>query len=293
VLHLREPSVLLPLPSREGRGEGTSTRFDHALFEGLEISPYYDSMLGKLIVHAPTRAEAIDRLAGALDHTELLGLPTNRRFLAACLRHPQFRAGHALIPFLDQHAGELRELLEKQEQRVASDCALAALFGSTLGVAGMKLACPFPRPLRLRHRGKWLQLRVQERNGALEVEQDGMMSRIVPARAAYVRLDSGAWHIQSGAVDLLIDDASFEAPANAGDAAAADELRAPFNGKVIAVKAEPGAVVGRGDTLLVLESMKLEHALSATRDGIVKAVHVTAGQQAATSQLLVTLEVAP
>jgi geranyl-CoA carboxylase alpha subunit len=70
-------------------------------------------------------------------------------------------------------------------------------------------------------------------------------------------------------------------------------LRAPFNGKVIAVKAQPGTVVGRGDTLLVLESMKLEHALSATRDGIVKAVHVAAGQQAATSQLLVTLEIAP
>jgi 3-methylcrotonyl-CoA carboxylase alpha subunit/geranyl-CoA carboxylase alpha subunit len=71
------------------------------------------------------------------------------------------------------------------------------------------------------------------------------------------------------------------------------ELRAPFNGKVISVAAQPGAAVGRGDTLLVLESMKLEHALGASRDGVIKAVHVGVGQQAATLQLLVTFEAAP
>jgi len=276
VRHFREPAGM---------------RFDHALFEGLEVSPYYDSMLGKLIVHAPTREEAIDQLAAALDRTELLGLPSNRRFLAACLRHPEFRAGRALIPFLDQHASELRELIARQEQLVAIDCGLAAVFGSNPG-AGGELSCPFPRPLRLRHRGRVLALQVREQaGGALEVEQDGEVRRTAPPRAACVRLDSGAWHIQAGAVDLVIEDASFEAAGNASAAAAANELRAPFNGKVISVKAQPGTAVGRGDTLLVLESMKLEHALAASRDGVVKAVHVAAGQQAATSQLLVTFEV--
>ncbi|HWP11239.1 MAG TPA: biotin carboxylase N-terminal domain-containing protein [Ramlibacter sp.] len=273
-----------------GDGAGASLRFDHALFEGLEVSPYYDSMLGKLVAHAPTRPEAIERLAAALDRTELLGLPSNRRFLAACLRHPQFRAGQALIPFLEQHAGELRDLVERQERLVAGDCALAAVFGSSPGERG-KLPCPFPRPLRLRHRGQALALQVRELpGGALEVEQDGGVRRTAPPKAACVRLDSGAWHIQCGAVDLFIEDASFEPAGNASAQSAANELRAPFNGKVIAVKTQPGAAVGRGDTLLVLESMKLEHALAATRDGIVKTVHVAAGQQAATAQLLVTLE---
>ena len=91
-------------------------------------------------------------------------------------------------------------------------------------------------------------------------------------------------------VDLVVEDASFEPAGSGAGAAAANELRAPFNGKVIAVKAQPGATVARGDTLLVLESMKLEHALGASRDGIVKAVHVEPGQQAATSQVLVTFE---
>jgi 3-methylcrotonyl-CoA carboxylase alpha subunit/geranyl-CoA carboxylase alpha subunit len=112
----------------------------------------------------------------------------------------------------------------------------------------------------------------------------------VPVVTACVRVDQDTWHVQAGAVDLVIHDASFEPAGNGAGASAANELRAPFNGKVIAVKVLAGAVVNRGDTLLVLESMKLEHALGASRDGVIKAVHVEPGQQAATSQVLVTFE---
>ncbi len=279
--------LLLPLP---GEGWGGSMRFDHAMFEGLEVSPHYDSMLGKLIAHAPTRDEAIERLAAGLDRTEVLGLPTNRRLLAACLRHPQFRAGHARIPFLAERGGELRALLEEQEQAAVIDCALAAVFASTR-VFATGLPCPFPRPLRLRHRGRLLALQVRElAGGSLQVEQDGQMRTVRPANAAAVTVEHGCWHVQCGATDLFIEDASFQPAGNGASTAAANELRAPFNGKVIAVQAQPGTTVARGDTLLVLESMKLEHALGAVRAGVIKAVHVEPGQQAATSQLLVTFE---
>ena len=267
--------------------EPQGVRFDHALFNGLEVPPYYDSMLGKLIAYAPTRGEAIAQLAGALDRLQILGLPTNRRFLAACLRHRVFQAGDALIPFLAEHGDALRARLVDEEKDVAVDCALAALFPPR---EGTQLPCPFPRPLRLRHRAGLLSLQVREKGDALEVGQGGGTRLVSPPRAASVRLDNGAWHIQSGAIDLVIEDASFEPAAGSGGAAAANELRAPFNGKVIAIKAQPGATVVRGDTLLVLESMKLEHALGASRDGVIKAVHVEPGQQAATSQVLVTFE---
>ncbi|ROZ64548.1 biotin carboxylase N-terminal domain-containing protein [Ramlibacter sp. WS9] len=270
-----------------GEGEGNAIRFDHALFEGLEVPPYYDSMLGKLVAHASTRAEAIAQLAGALDRLQVLGLPTNRRFLAACLRHRTFQAGEALIPFLAEHGDALRAQIADCEKDVAVDSALAALFPSTGGVL---LPCPFPRPVRLRHRGGLLELQVRHLGHSLEVGQGGGTRLISPPRAACVRLPNGAWHVQSGAVDLVIEDASFEPAAGGGGASAANELRAPFNGKVIAIKAQPGATVVRGDTLLVLESMKLEHALGASRDGVIKSVHVEAGQQAATSQVLVTFE---
>jgi 3-methylcrotonyl-CoA carboxylase alpha subunit/geranyl-CoA carboxylase alpha subunit len=263
VMHFRPP-------------EGGAVRFDHAIFTGLVVSPYYDSMLGKLIVHAPTRSEAIDRLAAALDGTQLLGLPTNRALLAACLRHPEFRAGRALIPFLAEHAGELRATIKSGEDAVADVGARAAIFaGARPGSSG--LPCPFVRPARVRHRGAVVDLPL-------------LVAHHAATSTHCMRLGDSRWHIQIGAVDLFIDDASFEPAAGAGGASAANELRAPFNGKVIAVKAQPGTAVSRGDTLLVLESMKLEHALGASRDGVIKAVHVTPGQQAATSQVLVTFE---
>ena len=259
----------LPPPPGEGGGAGT-LRFDHSLFEGLHVSPHYDSMLGKLIAHAPTRDEAIAQLASALDRTEILGLPTNRRFLAACLRHPQFGSGDALIPFLEQQGDALREQLHAAEGAIALECGLAMLYPT----GNTTLACPFPRPVRLRHRAR-----------VMDAPFGARTARSVRG----VRVDANTWHLQSGEVDLLIEDASFE-PAAGGAATAANELRAPFNGKVIAIKAQPGATVVRGDTLLVLESMKLEHALGASRDGVIKAVHVEPGQQAATAQVLVTFE---
>jgi 3-methylcrotonyl-CoA carboxylase alpha subunit/geranyl-CoA carboxylase alpha subunit len=247
----------------------TSTRFDHAIFEGLTVPPYYDSMLGKLIVHAPTRAEAIGQLAGALDRTTILGLPTNRRMLAAILRHPVFQAGEATIPFLAQHADEIRGQLAHEERSVAA--AAAAAFAPRSDA----LPCPFPRPLRIRHRGDAIEADASARANVQGVPAGGSRR-----------------HVQLGAVDLFLDDASFEPAARAGGAAAGTELRAPFNGKVIAVKAQPGAKVARGDTLLVIESMKLEHSLAAASDAVVKSIHVQPGQQASVSQVLVTFEAA-
>ena len=245
----------------------------------------------------------------------MLGLPTNRRFLAACLRHPTFRAGQALIPFLAGEGDAIRELLQKEELLALIPCGLAALFSQEnwQDGAAMALPCPFPKPLRLRHRGQTLDLRVRELGqGRLEVEAKGQTLQAAMAlgvdgglrvgvdetqhRVSAVRLkqegEGGArWHVQTGAVDLVLEDASFEAAAGPGGAVAANELRAPFSGKVIAVHAAPGRAVQRGDTLLVIESMKLEHALAASRDGIVKAVMVETGRQATASQVLVTFEV--
>jgi 3-methylcrotonyl-CoA carboxylase alpha subunit/geranyl-CoA carboxylase alpha subunit len=197
-------------------------------------------------------------------------LPTNRRFLAACLRHAVFRAGEATIPFLSKHAGEIRAQLAQEERAVAASAA-----GAVFAPRSAALPCPFPRPLRIRHRGESIET--------------------VPrahANVERVHVEGSRWHAQLGAVDLFLEDASFEPASRAAGAAHGTELRAPFNGKVIAVKAQPGAKVARGDTLLVIESMKLEHSLAATGDAIVKAIHVQPGQQAAAAQVLVTFEAA-
>ncbi|MBC7378404.1 MAG: biotin/lipoyl-binding protein, partial [Burkholderiaceae bacterium] len=235
-------------------------------------------MLGKLVVHAATREEAISRLAAALDDLQVLGLPTNRALLAACLRHPVFVAGDALIPFLEQHGDAIRAQLIEAEHSVRMACGLAAVFGGD-GRAASSLACAFPRPVRLRHRGELMDVAVSSADLARQA-----------AGVVTARVDGRHWHAQHAATDVFIDGASFDPPASAGGAAAGQELRAPFNGKLIAVKVAAGDKVAQGDVLVIVESMKLEHSLAASRAGVVAGVAVEAGQQVAPGQVLVTLE---
>ncbi|MCG2591187.1 ATP-grasp domain-containing protein [Ramlibacter sp. XY19] len=252
-------------------------RFDHAIAEGMRVSPYYDSMLGKLIAHAPTRAQALTQLTAALDDLRVLGLPTNRRFLAACLRHPVFARGEALVPFLAEHGEELRRELQDEKIGYVPEAACAALLPQG---SAPSLASPFERPLRVRHRDAVLDVPLRESDGVL------------PSQATVVETGTGQWHVQVGAVDLFVADASFEPPEADGAGGGASEVRAPFNGKVIAVQAGAGSSVKKGETLLVIESMKLEHALAAPRDGVVQSVHVQPGQQVATARVLLTLAAA-
>ena len=274
-----------------GQGMHGGLRLDHAISEGMDVSAHYDSLLGKLIAHAPTRAQAIDRLIAALGQLQLLGLPTNRAFLAACLDHETFRAGQGLIPFLEQQGSAIRSTFCQRQGQLAIQAALAALYPLSPGAIGSGLPCPFARPLRIRHRSELIELRVRETaDGMFEVSHGDELRRIARPHAACVRVDTHRWHVQSGAVDLFVDDASFEPPLSAGDADAAMQLRAPFSGKVVAINASPGSAVEKGETLLVIESMKLEHALAASRAGVIQSVHVEAGQQTATGQLLVTME---
>jgi geranyl-CoA carboxylase alpha subunit len=276
--HAGQVVHFLPPPLGEGRAGGIpGLRFDHAIFEGLQVPPYYDSMLGKLIVHAPTRNEAITKLASALDRLQVLGLPTNRRFLAGCLRHPLFARGEARIPFLAEHGDSIRHQLEQEEYGVAAEAAFSTLLPHG---AARSLPSPFTRPLRISHRGSMFDVPVCEAEG------------VAAGQAQVAAVAPGRWHVQAGAVDLFLQDASFDPPASSAAAHAANELRVPFNGRVIAVHAEPGVPVKKGDTLVVVESMKLEHALAAMRDGTVRSLHVEAGQQVATSQVLVTFEAA-
>ncbi|WP_439609700.1 acetyl/propionyl/methylcrotonyl-CoA carboxylase subunit alpha [Hydrogenophaga sp.] len=289
VLHFAEPPMVPGL------------RFDHALETGSEVSPHYDAMLGKLIAHAPTRAEAIARLAHALDGTQLLGLPSNRAFLAACLRHPVFGEGGALIPFLAEHGDEIRTALQPPADAVLAG-VLAAAFGAQAPAAA--LPCPFPRPLRWQHGAQVLDMAVQETGqGALRVQlgERSAVAHVAPGRVRMAgatwpvtaaSLGAGRWQVQAGAHTLELTDLSLAPRERAGGASAARELRAPFNGKLIVVHAVPGASIARGEPLLVIESMKLEHTLAAPRDLTVEGLSVAAGQQVAPGQLLITFAAA-
>jgi geranyl-CoA carboxylase alpha subunit len=282
-----------------------NTRFDHAIYSGMAVAPYYDSMLGKLIAHAPTREQAIEQLSSALAQTQLLGLPSNRSFLNAILQDAEFQAGQARIPYLVHKAESLRQQLQTDEQAALLYAAVTVHFAGHADPA-KQLACPFAKPVRLQHRDTLHTLNLQElgggkvklayngvdheghyqtdRQGQIFVLIDGLQQRVCTVSLADQR-----WHVQVGGVDLWLQDDTLAAPSTSTGAAGSAEVRAKFNGKVIAIQTGEGAAVKRGDTLLVIESMKLEHAIAATQDGVVAGIEVALGQQATTGQILVRL----
>jgi geranyl-CoA carboxylase alpha subunit len=246
-----------------------AVRFDHALFEGLRVSPHYDSMLGKMIVHAATRLDAIDVMQTALNQCVVLGLPTNRRFLWHCLQQAEFRAGDADIAFLSRHADEIRSSLLKEELLPHYSIGLRAIYASKSAYA---LPCPFERPVRLRQAG---------------VLHDAALQNLPPSDGTFsAQTAQRRWHVQQGGIDLWVEDASFDPPQHAGSATQALELRAPMNGKVLTITVQAGSAVHKGDVLLTIESMKLEHAITAPCNAVVEAVQVSPGQQIGPQQVL-------
>jgi geranyl-CoA carboxylase alpha subunit len=251
-----------------------AVRFDHALCEGLRVSPHYDSLLGKLIVHAATRDAAIDAMQAVLRQCVVLGLPTNRRFLWHCLGHAAFRAGQADIAFLSRHGDAIREVLQKEELLTSTHQGLQAAI-TAKNSSG--LHCPFERPVRLRIAGALHGI-------ALPASAEYRTCTL--AQVHSVQTAARRWHVQLGGVDLWVEDASFDPPQHSASGNAALELHAPMNGRVLAIAAQAGSMVHTGDVLLTIESMKLEHAITAPRNAVVQAVQVSPGQQVAPQQVL-------
>jgi 3-methylcrotonyl-CoA carboxylase alpha subunit/geranyl-CoA carboxylase alpha subunit len=280
-------------------------RFDHALHVGAVVSPHYDSMLGKLIAHAPTRSEAIDKLCAGLNQTTVLGLPTNRAFLVACLQHPMFAAGDALIPFLTEQADAVRQRIQATGD-ARTVAVLTVLYAHQAPAAAMPN--PFMRPVRMGLGNEVLSLSMQELGQGqvriqmgdttheariqhcadlLHITVDG---RLWQARAMACTGAVQRWHVQlqgPECVELWLSDQSHSAPSTGASAQAAQSLRAPFNGKLIALHVKEGQSVKQGATVLVIESMKLEHILCAPRDAVVHCLSASVGQQVGPGQVLV------
>ncbi len=280
-------------------------RIDHALHAGAVVTPHYDSMLGKLIAHAPRRSEAIANLCAGLNQTTVLGLPTNRAFLAACLQHPRFAAGEALIPFLAEQADTVRERLEATSD-ARTLAVLAVLYAQQSPAAAMP--SPFTRPVRMGLGEEVLSLRLQELGqGQVRVQmgdtthearihRSGDLLHITlngrhwQARGVACTGSVQRWHVQlqgPECFELWLSDQSHSAPSTGASAQAAQSLRAPFNGKLIALHVQEGQSVQQGDAVLVIESMKLEHILCAPRDAVVHSLSASVGQQVGPGQVLV------
>ena len=298
--------VLAWTPSTVGQA-----RFDSGVEAGSEISTQFDPMIAKVIVHAPTRREAAGRLARVLETTEIQGLRTNRDFLVATLRTPEFLAGDTTTDFIERvEPTRVREVsrqelveaaiavaMESQAQRRANSRVLRSLpsgwRNSTMPMEAISFHCGdevIDVAYRLQRDGRFRLLCDDDEHfispyecgsGVVDLDDNGRRLQFSMQRHG----DNWLVHSQNG--DLVLTqqprypDTSLDA--NTGG------LTAPMPGSVLATEVAAGASVNKGDLLLIMEAMKMEHRITAPRDGVIESVHVAVGDQVDNGQLLVSM----
>ncbi|SAM34590.1 MULTISPECIES: acetyl-CoA carboxylase biotin carboxylase subunit [unclassified Pseudomonas] len=261
-------------------------RVDHGLCEGETISPFYDPMLGKLIAHGATREEARRKLLRAVEDTLLLGVTTNQRLLAELLKHPGFIDGDFSTGFIAEHFSEIPRPAATSDQLALA----AALFYQHSadqhphGLAGWRNNARVPCTFRLEADGETHTVTA----AALPLSTDGRRATLVlngvRRRIAYHLEGSRLWLPGLTVTNRTQQVAGRQADAGSGT------IKAPMDGAIVDVRVSTGEQVTKGQLLLVLEAMKMEHPLKADRDGVVKAVQVTTGDQVRNRQVLLEIE---
>jgi 3-methylcrotonyl-CoA carboxylase alpha subunit len=294
-------------------GAAPGVRVDHGFDSGDSVPPDYDSLLGKIIAHGASRAEAIERLRAALSHTRLAGVPSNLAWLAAALDTRAVRAGPVSTAFLSDHAEALA--VRTDTDALATFAAAAfALRGPPGAMAspweladGFRLSGTVPEEVTLRTGSERLITEVRHL-GPTSVEvrvPGGAAVRIEGQRgvspAGLLRLHAGAGgayvdaSVEAGHADLWRDCAhtAFEresletlhtATVHAGS------LTTSLPGVVVSRLVGEGERVTAGQPLLVIEAMKMEHTVRAPQAGTVRAFRYRVGERVKEGSTLVDLE---
>jgi len=302
--------------------EGPHVRIDTGVREGDTIGIHYDPLIAKLIVWDEDRAQALARLRRALADVQVVGLSTNTGFLATLAGHPAFAGGDLDTHFIDRHRGDLFPDARPVPARILALACLDVLLrrDTEARAAAERSADPYSpwhstdgwrlnddnfhiltfldsdvrAAVLVHYRTGHVLLEVPgtapmtaggeiDARGDLIADLDGARTR-----ATVVRRGDDLTIIEGGVSHrLTIDDPAARAEAQE---AAAGGLTAPMPGKVIAVAVAAGETVTRGSTLMVLEAMKMEHAVTAPADGTVAAVHYAVGEQVEEGAELVTFE---
>jgi 3-methylcrotonyl-CoA carboxylase alpha subunit len=286
--------------------DDTLPRVDSGFGEGDAISPYYDSMIAKLIVWGEDRAQALARLEAALRDTHIVGLHTNVAFLRRVVRSPAFATAD-----LDTALIERQHALLFDDPPLGQDLApewMAAGVAAHVIAAEARLEDADPwsrrdgwrlvggarRQLHLQGRGQPIVVSVERHHDGATTLALGEQRWAFVARA----LGAGRHDITLGEVraELAVyahgerfavfgeggsaQGAEHDPIAHAGDQAGdAGRLSAPMPGKVVAFQVRPGDRVRRGQTLAVMEAMKMEHTIAAPCDGVVEALLYAPGDQ--------------
>ncbi|MBE7461456.1 MAG: ATP-grasp domain-containing protein [Zoogloeaceae bacterium] len=289
-----------------------SVRVDAGVDSGTEITSHYDPLLAKIIAHGKTREEARQKLIAALRDTTALGLVTNKAFLAGCLDHPEFFAGRATTDFIAAHFAPQADADPRSELLAAA----ALIFAQTAAARLPQPELAFWRSsgaatahftLGLGNRAVSLGLtslgdnRFEAAVGEVRNEVDLIDATGDTWRLAFAGLQlavrhafdaEGRLHLEVDGAQAVITDLTMQPARSRESASSSGRLTPPMNGRVVAVLAAAGATVKRGQGLIVLESMKMEHTLAAPCDGVLAELTCAVGDQVAPGKLLARVEAA-
>ena len=287
-------------------------RFDSGVESGSEVGIQFDPMLAKVIVHAPSRREAALRLARVLETTRVQGLTTNRDFLVATLRTPEFLDGDTTTDFIERVRPSARRLPSRSELvEAAVAAALAAQHDRRASATQMRgipsgwRNSPMPwQTVSYRHQEDEVTIDyLSMRDGSFRVRSDeiehsarvhkrvgnGIDVEIDGRRLRVEITHDGNRHLVHGAgLDLeLLELPRF--PTGIGEGVAGG-LVAPMPGKVLAIEVAAGDKVEMNQLLVILEAMKMEHRITAPASGTITEVRVRVDEQVDNGALLVVLE---
>ena len=273
-------------------------RADSGVRAGDEISPFYDPMIAKVIVHGSTRDIALQKLSSALRNTQVTGTKTNLAFLGALAGHQGFCKGDVDTGLIGRDIDALKQSpVPEARHAVAAAMALSGL-DRVESTTGFHLWQPLRRTVPLLLGEEYLDVTV-------EVLAPTHQKWIVGGQPVSVQLRQGTWWIADapmpevaveGDVATVFDQYGIAYNAidllDVSDSLVGDGnvIEAPMPGLVKAVLVEPGAAVSKGDRLAILEAMKMEHALLAARDGTVIDVLAIEGDQVTAGAAIVRLE---
>jgi propionyl-CoA carboxylase alpha chain len=308
-------------PPTEKSADGITVRNDTGVYEGGEISLFYDPMIAKLVTHAPTREKAIDAQADALDAFAIRGIRHNMPFLAALMAHPRWRAGTLSTGFIAEEFPDGFHGLAAEGENAHVLAAVAAAMDHVLGerkrrISGQMIGREVTRERRraVRLNDQEFQLDVARTDGAISTQFLG-----AGGKKDHAHLTQSHWQpgdpVWTGTVDGRPVAVQVQAVPNGFDlsyrgilakAYAYTESEAayarlmpvkaandtgkfvlcPMPGLVVSIAVKEGQEVKAGETLAVVEAMKMENVLRAERDGIVKSIKCKPGDSLAVDAVI-------
>jgi propionyl-CoA carboxylase alpha chain len=302
-------------PPAEGNCAGIRVRNDTGVFEGGEISIYYDPMIAKLCTHAPTRLKAIDAMADALDNFRIEGINHNITFLSAIMHAERFREGRLTTAYIAEeypdgfHGRAIDRELSKRFAAAAVVAKLKRTARASRISGTLNGARPAPADFAVTIGGERLKVsEARMEDGRLSLALDGepfaAQTDWAPGEPVMRLRESGAEHaIQirraPGGYQLLQGGSRAVVTVRSPEAAALAELMpkkvpadtskmllCPMPGLVVSINVSEEQEVKTGEPLAVVEAMKMENVLLAERDGRIKKINVKKGDNLALDDVI-------